>query len=493
MIDENEVKMSRWVEGFENHAFQASWVNVKNSLDEISIPAGTTAPNLKEYARLKKVVEYIDALLKASDPELIPLGVWNNFTGQSNNVNSQITNFNANNDFGHLTNANNYLDNLLTYISPYVRTGKMAAQTAGKAFKAYADTITRHIEKVETTAVEALTNTEQANESAQNLLSEIEVKKAEIDKLEQELLIGAEEEPSLKNRMESLENQTKAWHSKVSEFYLKLTKGNEEESSIILQIDEAKSKSLDNTEKTKQALDDSEKIIKELSSFNEEIFGKENDQGERIGGLKSEIDLRKDEISQFQEQQETKYSTLIDEIESLLPGATSAGLATAYNKLKVSYDDPIKNTTRMFYGSLIGLLIVGVVLITDKVGWFYIDFIEIDEASKLLNNILVKLPITIPLIWLAVFASKRRSQNMRLQQEYAHKEALAKSYQGFKKQIEGLGDDKDDILLKQLLQAAIEGVSFNASGTLDGKHGDKVPIIDDAEGLVKVIKASLGK
>ena len=82
---------------------------------------------------------------------------------------------------------------------------------------------------------------------------------------------------------------------------------------------------------------------------------------------------------------------------------------------------------------------------------------------------------------------------MRLQQEYAHKEALAKSYQGFKKQIEGLGNDKDDILLKQLLQAAIEGVSFNASGTLDGKHADKVPIIDDAEGLVKVIKAALEK
>jgi len=493
MIDGNEVIMSRWIEGFKNHAFQASWINVKNSLEEISIPAGTTAPNLKEYARLKKVVEYIDALLKSSDPELIPLGIWKNFVGQANNVNSQIANFNANNNFSHLTSANTYLDNILTYISPYVRNGKVAAQTAGRAFKAYSDAITEHIEKVETTAGQALTHTQQARDSAQALLSEIKVKKGEIDKLEQELLIGAEEEPSLKNRMETLEGETKAWHSKVSEFHLKLTKGNEEESSIILQIDEAKAKALNNTEKTQLALDDSEKVIKDLSNFNEEIFGKENDQGKRSGGLKSELDLRNEEIAEFQKQQETKYSTLIDEIESLLPGATSAGLATAYKDLKESYDDPIKNMTRTFYGSLIGLLIVGVVLITNKVGWFYINFIEIEEASKLLNNILIKLPITIPLVWLAVFASKRRSQNMRLQQEYAHKEALAKSYQGFKKQIEGLGNDKDDILLKQLLQAAIEGVSFNASGTLDGKHGDKVPIIDDIEGLVKVLKTSLGK
>lgn len=408
-------------------------------------------------------------------------------------MNTQIVNFNTNSNFAHLTNANNYIDNLLTYISPYVRNGKVAAQSAGKAFKAYADAINEHIEKVETTAGEALANTQQARDSAQTLLSEIEVKKDEIDKLEQELLIGAEEEPSLKNRMETLEGETKAWHSKVSEFYLKLTKGNEEESSIILQIDDAKAKALDNTERTQLAFDDSKKVIKELSSFNEEVFGKETEEGKRIGGLKSELDLRKEKIAEFQKQQETKYSTLIDEIESLLPGATSAGLATAYKTLKDSYDKPIKNTTNMFYGSLIGLLIVGVVLITNKVGWFYIDFIEIDKASKLLNNILVKLPITIPLVWLAVFASKRRSQNMRLQQEYAHKEALAKSYQGFKKQIEDLGNDKDEILLKQLLKAAIEGVSYNASGTLDGKHGDKVPIIDDAEGLVKVIKASLGK
>lgn len=485
--------MSRWVEGFQNHAFQASWANVKNSLKEISIPAGTPSPNLKEYARLKKVIEYIDALLEASDPELIPMAVWDNFTGQSNNVNSQVTNFNANNDFSHLKNANNYLDHLLTYISPYVRNGKVAAQTAGKAFKAYSDTITKHIEKVEKIAGEALANTEQANETAQNSLSEIEVKKAEIDKLEQDLLIGGEEEPSLKNRMETLENETRAWHSKISEFHLKLTKGNEEESSIILQIDEAKDKAFDITKKTKQAFDDSEEIIKELSSFNQEIFGKKHDQGERFGGLKSEIDSRKTEIKKLQEDHKTRYSTLVEEIESLLPGATSAGLATAYNELKDSYNVPIKNTTRMFYGSLLGLLIVGVVLVTDKFGWFFIDFIEIDEASKLLNNILVKLPITIPLIWLAVFTSKRRSQNMRLQQEYAHKEALAKSYQGFKKQIEGLVDDKDDILLKQLLQAAIEGVSFNASGTLDGKHEDKVPIIDNSEGLVKVMRELLAK
>ena len=133
--------MSRWVEGFENHAFQASWVNVKNSLLKISVPPGTTAPDLKEYARLKKVAEYIDSLLEASDPELIPLKVWDNFTSQSNNVNFQILNFNSNNNFSHLTSANSYLDNLLTYISPYVRNGKVAAQTAGKAFKAYAGAI----------------------------------------------------------------------------------------------------------------------------------------------------------------------------------------------------------------------------------------------------------------------------------------------------------------------------------------------------------------
>ena len=72
------------------------------------------------------------------------------------------------------------------------------------------------------------------------------------------------------------------------------------------------------------------------------------------------------------------------------------------------------------------------------------------------------------MIWVAVYASKRRSENQRLEQEYAHKEALARSYISYKKQISELGKE-DNVLLEKLILEAINAISYNASKTLDKK------------------------
>jgi hypothetical protein len=46
------------------------------------------------------------------------------------------------------------------------------------------------------------------------------------------------------------------------------------------------------------------------------------------------------------------------------------------------------------------------------------------------------------LVWLAFFASKQQAQNKRLQEEYAHREAMSKSFAGYKREAEKL-DPKD--------------------------------------------------
>ena len=93
-----------------------------------------------------------------------------------------------------------------------------------------------------------------------------------------------------------------------------------------------------------------------------------------------------------------------------------------------------------------------------------------------LTSFTLKLPFLLPVVWLAIFASKRRSEAARLQQEYSHKEALAKSYQSFKIQAEALGRE-DSALESKLLESAIDAIAFNPSSTLnDKRHGDKTPI-----------------
>ena len=106
---------------------------------------------------------------------------------------------------------------------------------------------------------------------------------------------------------------------------------------------------------------------------------------------------------------------------------------------------------------------------------FSIDFVEVPEWDVILRALIYKVPFVAPVVWLAIFSSTRRSQYERLQQEYAHKEALSSSYESYKKQLQDLKGDSEE-LQRELIAKAIDCVAYNASATLDGKHGDKTPL-----------------
>lgn len=205
------------------------------------------------------------------------------------------------------------------------------------------------------------------------------------------------------------------------------------------------------------------------------MYGPESDDGTRSGGLNEEIIRRKKELDDFKELQEKKYNELIAEINSLLPGAISAGLATAFKEMRESFDDKIKIYTALFYVTLSLIVIVSMIMVVDKITWDEgIALVKFTGWSELSIQILHHIPLIGPALWLALFSSKRRSEAQRLQQEYAHKETLAKSYQGFKQQIDSLNlPDKE--LMTKLLDVSISAIAFNASATLDGRHGDRMP------------------
>lgn len=476
--------MSRWIENFENHAFQNSWKQLKAQAEKLIANDETVVTDVKEIARLKKVIEFLDELIVASDPELIPQNIWNQFNDQTNNCLAQVKQYLQNKNIGHITNANNHLDNLLTYLRPYVVSGKGAAQAAGKAFSAYSKAVNDHIKILENKVKSVLSQTEQNKSQTDTILNEITTSKKNIQQLENEFLSGSEDNPSLKQKMETLFSDSTGWHAKIKDFFQKLTSGNEQESAIILQIEDARKKAISDSKDAREGKDSIAELLKDIGKFYVTVFGEENESGEREGGLKQELELRENDLEEFKNKHQETYKALHEEIEGLLPGATSAGLATAYIELKTSFDKPIEHFSKLFYGALIGIFVAGLILITKNIGFWHIEFIDLTEPMHLLNNLIYKLPILLPLLWLAVFASKRRSEDRRLQQEYAHKEALAKSYQSFKQQIESL-QSKDDALMKQLLERAIIAIAFNASTTLDGKHGDKAPILGAVEKMAE--------
>ena len=110
--------------------------------------------------------------------------------------------------------------------------------------------------------------------------------------------------------------------------------------------------------------------------------------------------------------------------------------------------------------------------------WLSIEPLDSGDPVNLLAGLIYRLSVLAPLVWLTFFVSKRLSEAQRLKQEYAHKEAVAKSYESFKQQIDKLNlDAEKDLLIKILLKTSIEAIGFNPSKTLDKKHGDKPPLL----------------
>jgi DNA repair exonuclease SbcCD ATPase subunit len=220
------------------------------------------------------------------------------------------------------------------------------------------------------------------------------------------------------------------------------------------------------------------------------IFGKTNEDGKEVKGYIHNIEEVKERIKTFLEDQEKKFKAQFDQIESLLPGATSAGLAEAFQKQKESYKWPVLIWS--------GIFIVVMAFMTGcSVYLFYHQFLANSgkngsgDLTSALISILNDLPFFIPTIWLAVFASKQQSQYKRLQQEYAFKEINAKSFHGHKKQIEELMNQghSDAELLSKLIVQLVAITSQNPSETLDSNaHNDSPPLFKLIDGFIPKFK-----
>jgi len=207
--------------------------------------------------------------------------------------------------------------------------------------------------------------------------------------------------------------------------------------------------------------------LNDLKTIHELIFGN--------SGSKQRIELFEKQIQEDQKNWEKKFETLYSKIEGLLPGATSTGLAQAYQDQRKRYNVPY-----WLWAIVFGLTIIG--MISFSISTLH-DAKDINDAFM---RLLSRLPFFIPAFWLAYFSSKQQSQNKRLQEEYSYKESLAKSYEGHKREVEKLGGSEEEInkLVLKLMDAMVDMARYNPSETLQHKgHNDKPPILSNISAL----------
>jgi hypothetical protein len=466
--------MSKWIDQFEAHPFQATWLTLKERLDKSTIDDETVVTSVLELARLRKVVEYLDGLIKSVDPELVPMSTWNSFNQQATASMNEIHNFNSNRNIAHLVQANAHADNLLTYVRPYMVLPNESLSSMKRASTVYAKELEKQVVNFQQKAAATINEIKETKENSAGFLSEIAATKDAVDEFE-DLLFGANGDSGIQTDITKLSNKIKGLHDEVIAFHKELLLGDDESTAIKDALNTAKESIVEDQVEIEGLLSSTNTKVKQLGEFHTIIFGHKDAENEADSGLKGELDIRVKQLSSFEKEQVTKYKALVEEIEGLIPGATSAGLASAYETMKSSFDTPLKSMSKVFYSSLGLLICISFILATKEIGGdHWITFVDFNDWDTVLRGLVYKIPFYAPVLWLAYYATKRRSEYQRLQQEYAHKEALAKSYDSYKKQIEDL-DIKDLEMQKGLITKAVDAIAYNASETLDGKHGDKIP------------------
>lgn len=480
------MSQSRWVQEFEQHPFQGVWRSLKLLLLDIEVTDPSEVNSVMELARLKRLVSYVDGIVGSIDPELVPKSIWANFNNQALQVLNHLQEYKVNNSASTIVSANDQADNLLSYVRPWMVTPVEAIGAVRNAATEYTSSLERQVRSFVDSSSQWLEDIRESRSLAANRLKGVNRAVSQIEAFAEEIFEQRGDVESLDARIRSAVNNSESLQSEVTNLHAKLLIDQPEQKSVLTSVSEAQQRIIANDVELKNILGNSRDRIEGLREFHQKIFGtKDEETGKEIPGLKSELEERAAQIDKYEGEQHIRHDKLFKKIEALLPGANSAGLASAYRTMKMGFDKPIKNYTIYFYCSLALLGFGSLLLWVENISIWppSITFVGIKPWEELLRGLLGRAAFFIPVVWLAVFSATRRSQYERLQQEYAHKETFASSYDSYKKELKELGEATSD-LQKQLLDKAILAVAFNASSTLDGKnHVEKPPTLKFLEGV----------
>lgn len=195
---------------------------------------------------------------------------------------------------------------------------------------------------------------------------------------------------------------------------------------------------------TKQEIDGIKKDIagqqKNIMDFSSKLF-----EGEEA--IKNKIQI-------FQADSKKQFDELKAKIEGLLPGATSAGLASSYQDAQKE-----KKVWHYWIGFVFSLLVL--------MGAYIYSFVYNSPPTDF-STIFIRATIGFPLIWIAWFCQRSLSQMTRISEEYRHKEKMMRIYDGFSKQIEQSTDAEEGKTKKiDLISVTINAIEKNPAERLD--------------------------
>lgn len=206
-----------------------------------------------------------------------------------------------------------------------------------------------------------------------------------------------------------------------------------------------------------------------------------DDEGNEIPSITSQIDKKKTDLETFHTKifgdknaqkisladaldERLKQLKLVeDEARNVMKMSSTAGLAGGFFEKAKEARYNKWGSLAVFAASLILLAIFNF----KHINWENLDSIT-------LQSIAIRVMLNIPLLWLATVANINLNKYSRLEQEYGHKEALAKSYEKYRDEISklpSLDTEVDDpamaTLHAELIKLNLEAFKKNPTDDMD--------------------------
>lgn len=311
---------------------------------------------------------------------------------------------------------------------------------------------------------------------------------------------------NLNNQLEKINKSEKKLDNKTKLIKSKLTSSekliNDKTKSVEFKLSSSEKLISDKTKLVESKLSSSEKLISDKTkSVESKLISSEN----LIDNKNIEFDKKindfnvkffkgsddnctgesyEEKILQLEIDTTDKVNKLTSSIESLLPSALSAGLASAYRIQKESYNKQLIWTNKTILFSFLLLLSLGLFNI------FLADYYINLSIESFLKRIALQITAIFAIIWFLIFSISRLNKLTRLQQEYSHKESLLSSYSNFREQIELLkNEDEHEEMLTKLMKISLDAVEFNPAKILEKNDKPEIPTTEILNKITDMLKS----
>lgn len=164
-----------------------------------------------------------------------------------------------------------------------------------------------------------------------------------------------------------------------------------------------------------------------------------------------------------------QFQTYRDTVDGLLRDTNRVTMAASFITRKSELRWPLWIWVTVFMLSIIGLVNISTYYLIPSL------------AEGKLQEFLIHLPLTAPLVWLGWFSAKQYGYTVRLREDYAYKVASAMAFEGYKREAE----ETDAELKKKLLDTAINNLSDNPLRVFNNHENHASPLHELLERSLK--------